>query len=92
MVALDEPRLTHVVVDKRDESRRLELIKRTAKYVECCFYFYFLFLGARASSLTGDLLAGRSGAISSSRNIYKHAWTRARYSTKMVSRLSGMPF
>lgn len=35
MVDLDEPRLTHVVVDKRDESRRLELIKRTAKYVAC---------------------------------------------------------
>lgn len=30
---LDEPRLTHVVVDKRDESRRVELIKRTAKCV-----------------------------------------------------------
>jgi len=31
VVDLDEPRLTHVIVDKRDESRRLELIKRTAK-------------------------------------------------------------
>ncbi|KAF8909386.1 DNA ligase 4 [Gymnopilus junonius] len=43
---LDDPKLTHVVVDKRDESRRLELIKRTAKpkrrhlviseYIEAC--------------------------------------------------------
>ncbi|KAF8202540.1 DNA ligase IV [Pholiota molesta] len=31
IVNLDEPKLTHVVVDKRDESRRLELIRRTAK-------------------------------------------------------------
>ncbi|PPQ96588.1 hypothetical protein CVT26_006325 [Gymnopilus dilepis] len=28
---LDDPKLTHVLVDKRDESRRLELIKRTAQ-------------------------------------------------------------
>lgn len=33
IVGLDEPKLTHVVVDKRDESRRLELIKRTSKSV-----------------------------------------------------------
>ncbi|KJA23601.1 hypothetical protein HYPSUDRAFT_66273 [Hypholoma sublateritium FD-334 SS-4] len=43
---LDEPRLTHVVVDKRDESRRVELLRRTAKpkrrhlviseYIEAC--------------------------------------------------------
>jgi len=31
IVGLDEPKLTHVVIDKRDESRRLELIKRTSK-------------------------------------------------------------
>ncbi|KZT65040.1 DNA ligase 4 [Daedalea quercina L-15889] len=28
---LDEPKLTHVVIDKRDTSRRLELLKRTSK-------------------------------------------------------------
>lgn len=33
IVDLDEPKLTHVVVDKRDDSRRLELIKRTSKSV-----------------------------------------------------------
>jgi len=33
IVGLDEPKLTHVVIDKRDESRRLELIKRTSKFV-----------------------------------------------------------
>ena len=33
VVGLDEPKLTHVVIDKRDESRRLELIKRTSKFV-----------------------------------------------------------
>jgi DNA ligase 4 len=31
VVNLDEPKLTHVVIDKRDDSRRLELMKRTSK-------------------------------------------------------------
>jgi len=31
VVDLDEPKLTHVVVDKRDPSRRLELMQRTSK-------------------------------------------------------------
>ncbi|KAI0793877.1 DNA ligase 4 [Fomes fomentarius] len=31
VVDLDQPRLTHIVVDKRDVSRRQELIKRTSK-------------------------------------------------------------
>lgn len=33
IVDLDEPKLTHIVLDKRDDSRRLELMKRTAKSV-----------------------------------------------------------
>jgi DNA ligase 4 len=33
---LDEAKLTHVVVDKRDASRRLELMKRTSR---CVWYF-----------------------------------------------------
>ena len=33
MVALADPKLTHVVVDKRDVNRRLELMKRTSKSV-----------------------------------------------------------
>ena len=33
VTGLDEPKLTHIVVDKRDASRRLELMKRTSKYV-----------------------------------------------------------
>ncbi|RXW22137.1 hypothetical protein EST38_g3713 [Candolleomyces aberdarensis] len=46
IVDLDEPKLTHVVIDKRDGSRRLELMKRTSKpkrrqfviseYIEAC--------------------------------------------------------
>ena len=32
VVGLEDPKLTHVVLDKRDESRRLELIRRTSKY------------------------------------------------------------
>ena len=31
IVDLDEPKLTHIVLDKRDTSRRLELTKRTSK-------------------------------------------------------------
>jgi DNA ligase 4 len=33
VVGLDEPKLTHVVLDKRDTSRRIELSKKTSKYV-----------------------------------------------------------
>lgn len=33
VVDLDEPKLTHIIIDKRDDSRRLELMKRTAKSV-----------------------------------------------------------
>jgi DNA ligase 4 len=35
VVDLDEPKLTHIIIDKRDDSRRLELMKRTAQWV--CF-------------------------------------------------------
>jgi len=31
IVALDDPKLTHVVLDKRDDSRRLMLMQRTSK-------------------------------------------------------------
>ncbi|KAJ7733239.1 DNA ligase IV [Mycena maculata] len=31
VVDLDEPKLTHVVIDKRDDSRRVELMKRTSR-------------------------------------------------------------
>jgi DNA ligase-4 len=33
VVDLDEAKLTHIIIDKRDDSRRLELMKRTAKLV-----------------------------------------------------------
>lgn len=33
VVDLDDPKLTHVIVDKRDDSRRVELIQRTSKSV-----------------------------------------------------------
>ena len=33
MVDLGEPKLTHVLVDRRDVSRRLELMKRTSQSV-----------------------------------------------------------
>jgi DNA ligase-4 len=32
IVELDDAKLTHVVLDKRDDSRRRELMKRTSKY------------------------------------------------------------
>jgi DNA ligase-4 len=31
IVDLDEPKLTHIIIDKRDDIRRLELMKRTTK-------------------------------------------------------------
>jgi DNA ligase-4 len=31
IVDLDESKLTHIIIDKRDDSRRLELMKRTSK-------------------------------------------------------------
>ncbi|KAF8074989.1 DNA ligase IV [Lyophyllum atratum] len=31
ILGLEDPKLTHVIIDKRDDSRRLELIKRTSK-------------------------------------------------------------
>jgi DNA ligase-4 len=32
IVSLDDEKLTHVVLDKRDDSRRRELMKRTSEY------------------------------------------------------------
>jgi DNA ligase-4 len=42
---LDDPKLTHVVVDKRDDSRRVELMKRTSKLVVrgLCASFMLIF-------------------------------------------------
>jgi DNA ligase-4 len=37
VVDLDESKLTHVVIDKRDDSRRVELMKRTSKCVSADF-------------------------------------------------------
>ena len=34
IVDLDDGKLTHIVLDKRDDSRRRELMKRTSKYVD----------------------------------------------------------
>jgi len=33
VVGLEEPKLTHIIIDRRDDSRRLELMKRTSKSV-----------------------------------------------------------
>jgi len=38
VVDLDEPKLTHIIIDKGDDSRRLELMKRTAKSVIFSLY------------------------------------------------------
>ena len=44
VAGLDEPKLTHIVVDKRDTSRRLELMKRTSKYVSEMLLFWDVYL------------------------------------------------
>jgi DNA ligase 4 len=36
---LDDVKLTHVVLDKRDDSRRRELMKRTSKYRRLHLFF-----------------------------------------------------
>jgi DNA ligase-4 len=38
---LDDTKLTHVVLDKRDDSRRRELMKRTSKYGRMHLLHYF---------------------------------------------------
>lgn len=40
IVDLDEPQLTHIVIDKRDTGRRLELMRRTTKYVNSVLHIY----------------------------------------------------
>lgn len=39
IVNWDDPKLTHILIDKRDTSRRLELMKKTSTFV-----FFVLFL------------------------------------------------
>jgi hypothetical protein len=39
IVDLDNGKLTHLVLDKRDDTRRRELMKRTSKYVHMHFRF-----------------------------------------------------
>ncbi len=46
---LDDPKLTHVVLDKRDDSRRRELMKRTSKYGHIHLIFVTLLLSLRFS-------------------------------------------
>lgn len=48
VVDLDEYKLTHVVLDRRDDSRRLEMMKRTSKYVP---YFLSDHCGRRLTRL-----------------------------------------
>lgn len=40
IVELDNPKLTHIVLDQRDVGRRIELMTRTSKYV----FFFYLYL------------------------------------------------
>lgn len=42
IVDIDEPKLTHIVVDKRDTSRRVVLGKRTSKYVLARYWYHKL--------------------------------------------------
>ncbi len=64
VVELAEPKLTHVVVDKRDMSRRLELMKRTKKSV--------ISLLTSLQQVDKEFL-GPSAVILLYLNIFKHA-------------------
>lgn len=57
VVELDDPKLTHVISDKRDDSRRRELISRTSKYDDDYHSSY------AASCLTNSVISDPSGAI-----------------------------
>lgn len=52
---IDEPKLTHVVVDKRDTSRRVALIKRTSTFVS---HFPLLFNSYECEVSDGDFVLG----------------------------------
>jgi hypothetical protein len=76
VVDLAEAKLTHVVVDKRDVSRRLELMKRTSKSVT---------FTPTLSYRIDEECQGPSDVILLYLNIFKHAWTKGPCSTRMVS-------
>lgn len=41
IAGLDDPKLTHVLYDKRDESRRIPLLRKTSRSVFCRFVVAF---------------------------------------------------
>lgn len=75
VVDLTEPRLTHIIIDKRDDSRRLELMKRTSKSVLTDFAF---------STGANFLLQGPRGVTLLFLNSFTPVWRRRRCSMKKV--------
>jgi hypothetical protein len=47
---LDDAKLTHVVLDKRDDSRRRELMKRTSQYGHIFIPFCGTYTGVQAKA------------------------------------------
>ena len=64
VVDLTDPKLTHVVVDKHDVSRRLELMKRTSKSVT---------FTSNLSHQISEECQGTSDVILLYLNTFKHA-------------------
>lgn len=63
IVDLDNGKLTHIILDKRDDSRRRELMKRTSKYVHV--HVRFLAVLKRISTLVGQSTETSFSPISS---------------------------
>lgn len=65
IVDLDDGKLTHIILDKRDDSRRRELMKRTSKYVHV--HFRFIAVLIRICTLVGQSIETSFSPISSRR-------------------------
>lgn len=65
IVDLDDGKLTHIILDKRDDSRRRELMKRTSKYVHV--HFRSIAVLIRICTLVGQSIETSFSPISSRR-------------------------
>jgi hypothetical protein len=81
IVDLDEPKLTHVIIDKRDDTRRLALMSQTAKYVRVSHMKRLIVISASP---------GQSAGASLSQNSFKHALMKEHCLTKKVILVHGM--
>jgi len=58
---LDDAKLTHVILDKRDDSRRRELMKRTSQYEHIFIPFFSPYTDVQAKAQKSSPLRFRRG-------------------------------